>query len=97
MIRYDYQCRYNFLYNSVEGGVTPFIISGIVLKSLFARILTPEIVMWKSSSKIGMIDHSSNIRMVSFLDFRLNLIANLPYFLDYFDIIKINIVGYCRI
>ena len=97
MIRYYYQCRYNFLYNSVEGGVTPFILSGIVLKSLFARILTPEIVMRKSPLKIGMIDHSANIIMVSFPDNRLNLIVNLPYFLDYFDIIKINVVSYCRI
>ena len=33
-----YQCRYYFLQISVEEGVTHFILSGIILKSLFARI-----------------------------------------------------------
>ena len=40
-------------------GLTPFILSGTVLKSLFAGISMSEIVMWKLAMKIGMIPQKS--------------------------------------
>ena len=43
----------NFL--GVEVLMNPFILSGFVLKSLFAGILTSEIVMRKSTLKISMV------------------------------------------
>ena len=43
----------------MEVGVTPFILSGTVLKSLFARIVTSEIVIPKLALKNGMIPQNS--------------------------------------
>ena len=42
-------------------GVSPYILSGIVWKSLFAGILTSKIVMWKSALKICMIPQKSKL------------------------------------
>ena len=43
----------------VAVGLTPFILSGFILKLLFAGILTSKIVMQKSTLKISMIPQKS--------------------------------------
>ena len=48
----------NYLWSGMTGveiGVTPVILSGIILKLKFAVILTFEMVMRKSALKMGII------------------------------------------
>ena len=53
-IMYSYSPRYNLFFpHQVEVGVTSFILSGTILKSLFAVILTSKTVMRKLALKIG--------------------------------------------
>ena len=52
---YNYLPSRNFLHISVQVEVTSFILSGTILKLLFAGILTSEIVMQKLALKISMI------------------------------------------
>ena len=56
---YNYLPSCNFLHIGVQVEVTSFILSGTMLKSLFAENLTSEIVMRKLALKIGMIPQKS--------------------------------------
>ena len=55
MMGYNYLPSSNFLHIGVQRELTSFILSGTILKSLFAGISTSEIIMRKLALKIGMI------------------------------------------
>ena len=55
---YNYLPSCNYLHIGVQVEATSFILSSIISKSLFAGILTSEIIMQKLALKIGLIPQS---------------------------------------
>ena len=68
---------------SEEVGVTPIILSGNIIKSLFAVILTLEMVMPKLTLKISMIPQKSEWLTSLYCLDKINLQRNIIIFGNY--------------